>query len=54
MIRGTVIENAGGRLEPWVEVSVADSRGVLRAIQVIVDTGFTDSLALPVRFIERL
>ena len=54
MIRGAVIEDAEGRLEPWVEISVADSRGNLHAIQVVVDTGFTGWLALSTDFSERL
>ena len=54
MIRGTVIEDAEGRLEPWVEISVADNRSNLHAIEAIVDTGFTGRLTLPTEFIEQL
>ncbi len=54
MIRGTVIEDDGGRLEAWVEISVADSSGNLHTLQAVVDTGFTGCLTLPTDFLERL
>ena len=54
MIRGTAIQDEGGGLEAWVEISVEDVNGVLHPVQVIIDTGFTDWLTLPPDFIERL
>ena len=54
MIRGRVIQDEGGGLEAWVEISVADSSGVLHAVQAVIDTGFTGWLTLPPDFIERL
>ena len=54
MIRGTVIEDADGQLEAWVEISVADNRGNLHTFQAVVDTGFTSCLTLPTEFIEQL
>ena len=54
MIRGAVIEDDRGRLEAWVEISVADSRGNLHTFQAVVDTAFTGSLTLPTDFIEQL
>lgn len=49
-----MIENADGRLEAWVEISVADSLGNLHTVRAVVDTGFTSYLTLPTEFIERL
>ena len=47
MIQGWVEENAGGRLEGWLTVSVESASAGLRECEVVVDTGFTDWLMLP-------
>lgn len=54
MIRGRVERNAGGGLEPWLTISVADANGELHEIDVIVDTAFTGCLTLPEAVINRL
>ena len=47
MTQGRVEENAGGRLEGWLTVSVERASEGLRECEVVVDTGFTDWLMLP-------
>ena len=54
MIRGQVIENADGELEPWLTVSVEYANEGLRQCDVIVDTGFTGWLMLPEAVIREL
>ena len=53
MIRGRVERNAGGGLEPWITISVADADGGLHETSVIVDTAFTGCLTLPEAVIRR-
>ncbi len=54
MIRGQVVENADGELEPWLIVSVEYANEGLRQCDVIVDTGFTGWLMLPEAVIREL
>ena len=54
MLRGRVERNAGGGLEPWVTISVADANGAPHQIDVIVDTAFTGCLTLPEAVVSRL
>ena len=54
MIRGKVVENADGLLQPWLTVSVEYANEGLRLCDVIVDTGFTDFLVLPEDVIKEL
>ena len=53
-MRGQVRQNAGGRLEAWVTVAVADASGETTQFDVMIDTGFTAWLALPEAVIKRL
>ena len=54
MIRGRVERNVDGGLEPWLTISVQDSGGAMHYIDVILDTGFTGWLMLPVPLINEL
>ena len=50
MIRGSVTRE----LDPLVTVNVANSSGVLQSLEVVLDTGFSEELALPYETIRRL
>lgn len=54
MMRGQVRQNAGGRTEAWLSVTVAGAGGELSLSEVVIDTGFTGALALPGTVIRRL
>ena len=54
MIRGQVVENADGELEPRLTISVEYASGGLLRCDVIVDTGFTGWLTLPEPVIREL
>lgn len=48
MIRGQVRSQADGTvLEAWVSVDIAGANLLFHTLEVVVDTGFTGSLALP-------
>ena len=54
MVLGPVKRNPEGGLEAWVTTQVLDDAGELQQCEVIVDTGFTGWLTLPVADIRRL
>ena len=54
MVLGPVRRNREGGLEAWVTTQVLDGTGELQQCEVIVDTGFTGWLTLPLADIRRL
>ena len=50
MIRGKINSNS----QPWVIVELLDTRGWFNATDIVLDTGFTGDLLLPLDLIERL
>ena len=55
MIRGRVRSLAGGAvLEARVSIDIAGANPLFQAVEVVVDTGFTGSLALPQSAVREL